>query len=110
MATFRAAGNCGFHHPSQRARRGDHAALAHRARASSAFGLGRSALFPYIRSTHDAGRSSPLAAQREHGDAFGVEDQRELKLIGSFAREVSDMLRWLNDEADAPAVRGRWRL
>jgi hypothetical protein len=38
-----------------------------------------------------------LAAQVELAANFGIEDQRELKLVGEFARHVSDILRWLND-------------
>jgi len=37
------------------------------------------------------------ATREELGRAFGVEDQRELKVVAEFAMHVSDILRWLND-------------
>ncbi|MGB8167844.1 MAG: leucine-rich repeat domain-containing protein [Chthoniobacteraceae bacterium] len=37
-------------------------------------------------------------AHAELGESFGEADYREQRLIGSFSREVSDMLRWLHDE------------
>ena len=53
--------------------------------------------FTHIRFRKDK-EASLLDAQREFGADFGVSNHRKFRLVGSFAREVADMLAMLNDK------------